>query len=271
MKMTFEFITPEEAADLLKTVPEYQRAQNRRRISALARDMMSGNYIPTHQAIAISDRGTLDDGQHRCAACVLAGVGFWTWVCRGVPTSSYGAIDVGKTRTISEANVVAKDVAAIGRQLLRTSEGTDLYPSYSEIERICGDYSHAISVVLRDMDRRIANAIEPNAAVRAAVVRATFYMTTEAYDRMIHLLYEGQVDSLEPGDGSILRLREYILNRYRNRSQGAEHRFIVYAKTEAALRAYIDGRDIIKLYAPASEVFPLPGEDDEIATGGEAA
>jgi hypothetical protein len=180
-----------------------------------------------------------------------------------VPSASYSVIDTGKPRSIDEVTDVTKQEAAVVRQLIRSDTSSTVSPSNQEIMAWRDAYAHSIRKVVADTNGKVANQRVPSAPVRAAIVRATYHMTTDAYSRFIHLLYEGSVPMAEPGDGSILRLREYLLGGFRVRSIGSlvrpDPRDTVHAKTEAAIMAFIEGNDVKFLRPHSSELFPLPG------------
>lgn len=78
-------------------------------VRALEADMVSGNWVPTHQGIAFNDRDELIDGQHRLSAIVRSGVTVRMLVTHGLPTI------VGETQTM---DVVDRGVGrSIGDQL----------------------------------------------------------------------------------------------------------------------------------------------------------
>lgn len=265
MSMSFEEITPDAASGLLAAVPDHQRSLSLRRVAAMACDMRRGEWIPTHQPIGINVNNETDDGQHRAAAGVDAGCSFQSWVCRGVPISAYRYIDAGKSRSVNEATDVTREQAAIVRQFLRVSDPNKI-ATFSEIVEMRDDYRHAIDWVIGQTSGRIGNQRKPTGVIRAAMVRASFTMNTGLFARMIHLLYEGSIPHAEPGDASILRLREYILAGFKVRSvRTPEFRDVIYAKTESAICSYIDGVDLRVLRPVLSEQFDLPDNAEAAA------
>jgi hypothetical protein len=101
MTMTYEFITPEMAANLLETNTTENRSRSRGAVEAYANDILAGNWDETvGVAISIDENGILRDGQHRCAAIVQAGIGIHSWVCRNV--SSDGIYDNNRKRSNSD-------------------------------------------------------------------------------------------------------------------------------------------------------------------------
>lgn len=97
MTMTYEFITPELAANLLETNNENRKISSGT-VQAYMQDILSGNWDETvGTAISIDENGILRDGQHRLSAIVQAGIGIHTWVCRNV--SSDGIYDNNRKRS----------------------------------------------------------------------------------------------------------------------------------------------------------------------------
>ena len=97
MTMSYEFISPEMAADLLETNNE-NRKISKGTVQAYVQDILSGNWDETvGVAISLDENGILRDGQHRLTAIVESGIGIHTWVCRNV--SSDGIYDNNRKRS----------------------------------------------------------------------------------------------------------------------------------------------------------------------------
>lgn len=98
MKMT---ITPEHARDMLSR-NNMNRTINKRAVKTLADQIIKGEWAYNGQAIIISDKGVLLDGQHRLTACVEAGVSIESEVIKGVNSSVFGTMDTGRIRGASD-------------------------------------------------------------------------------------------------------------------------------------------------------------------------
>lgn len=94
-------ITPDDAKRLLEN-NTLNRNISDRTVSALARDMKSGNWVFNGESIKISKTGRLLDGQHRLSACVRANVPFETLVIEGLPESAMDTVDAGRKRTAGD-------------------------------------------------------------------------------------------------------------------------------------------------------------------------
>lgn len=116
-------VTPEMAARFL--------GKNRRNrgirvavVNSYARDMKSGRWQLTGEAIKFDTNGNLVDGQHRCSAIVASGQTVMMLVVRGVTPESQDVMDSGIKRQAYDALRLAGHknptfVAAIARMALR--------------------------------------------------------------------------------------------------------------------------------------------------------
>lgn len=108
-------LTPAMAAALLTANPDNRRI-NQKAVEVFAADIVAGRWAFNGEAIVVADTGELNDGQHRCAAVVLAGQGIETLFVAGVPRESRTTTDMGRQRTtgdflqmhrIEQSNVIA--------------------------------------------------------------------------------------------------------------------------------------------------------------------
>ena len=99
MRMRIFTITPEMAVQLLNLNTKNARNLNRQRVIDLANVIRAGGWRLTHQAVAISPRCVLLDGQHRLSAIEMARVPVPMTVAWNVPEESVSCIDIGKART----------------------------------------------------------------------------------------------------------------------------------------------------------------------------
>lgn len=94
------FITPTEAAALLEKNTN-NRNLSKSVVQRYASDMKAGRWTYNYTSILVSDDGVLLDGQHRLAAAVEAGVGFWTEIFYGVEGHVRQSLDQGRVRQVS--------------------------------------------------------------------------------------------------------------------------------------------------------------------------
>lgn len=134
----FVHITPELAASWLALNIEHNRSLKSAKIAGYVRDIQSGNWVLTGEAIKFDTDGRLIDGQNRLTAVSQSGVPVWMLVVRNVKPEALINIDSGNARNTADMLTItgisekadAKDVAAVAR----------LYNAYRN-----GDVKHAAS------------------------------------------------------------------------------------------------------------------------------
>jgi hypothetical protein len=83
-------------------------------VKYLERQILSGNWIETHQGIAFSKGGALFDGQHRLIAIVNAKKAVRMYVFDGLSNDAFSAIDIGHiARTQSDVTGIDRRVIEI--------------------------------------------------------------------------------------------------------------------------------------------------------------
>lgn len=113
MKVTEETITPKRAQELLDRhwVKENQRRPSQSTVDDYARTMRAGQWMLTHQGIAIDDKGELIDGVQRLLAISQAGCPIRMLITRDVisngASAKHGmfaidAIDRGRNRDVGQ-------------------------------------------------------------------------------------------------------------------------------------------------------------------------
>ena len=109
MQTTVKNVTPKMALEILNKhlVPEHQRKLSEAVVESYACIMRAGQWLLTHQGIAIDETGELIDGQHRLRAIVASGVTVPLMVTTGIPHNgnetgvlTIDAIDRGTERGV---------------------------------------------------------------------------------------------------------------------------------------------------------------------------
>jgi hypothetical protein len=156
-------LTPDLARLLLASNEENrhirERSGSRRNVAAYAEMMQRGEWQLNGSTIVVASNGQLNDGQHRCAACVKADVPVPVLITFGVHRETRTTLDQGAARspgdvlkfldpTISEVNNVSgflqmRFALAAGRavgSLMTPDElrdGLQLFPEYAaHIQRV---------------------------------------------------------------------------------------------------------------------------------------
>lgn len=181
LRAEFETITPEKAEQYLGKNTG-NRSYKTAKIAAYARDIASGSFVLTGEAIKFDWTGRLIDGQNRLAAIISAGAPITTLVVRGLDPGSQMYLDSGAKRTHGDALKIhgakgnLNSLAALIRLLVSYGEGV-LATAHSSPR----DMTHAETVTFYDQhtdellvadslaDRFARKMYTPNSALAAAI------------------------------------------------------------------------------------------------------
>lgn len=100
------YLTPQLAAEILDKNPA-NRNIAAHRVTIYATDIKEGRWSANGEAIIISDEGTLNDGQHRCAAVIEADIPIHTLAVFGVARETRHTTDTGASK--NAGNFLAMD------------------------------------------------------------------------------------------------------------------------------------------------------------------
>ena len=125
ISITIETITPEMAAEYLRSRKAANRPISSTSVDAIVRALKRGQWKLTTECIKFCPEGHLFDGQHRMMAVVRSGIPMVTYVARNVPEDCIYVIDSGKKRSAGDVlmvgGLVSKHstlVAAAARRLV---------------------------------------------------------------------------------------------------------------------------------------------------------
>lgn len=102
MKTSIEKITPEGAKQMLM-LNIGNRKLRKSHVAKLASSISRGDWLVTHQGIALAPDGRILDGQHRLAAIVAANVPASMMVARDCDPHTFVVLDQGAKRTYGDA------------------------------------------------------------------------------------------------------------------------------------------------------------------------
>lgn len=133
MKMEIVSITPSMAASLLK-MNKANRPLRRRRVDALKAAFSRGEYVMSHQGIAISEDEVLLDGQHRLTAIAEMPEDFAAdmVVFLNVNPASFMVMDIGNRRSFSDVLKEDKRLVECARFLAALFNSNDITPASLE-------------------------------------------------------------------------------------------------------------------------------------------
>ena len=257
MKTQWMTITPEQAAEWLKSINTRNRNISLRKVAQYAADMRNGNWQSTHQGIGFYEDGTLSDGQHRLAACVDSAVPLGVFVTFGIPVGAASGIDAHRPRSTADqvriANLsewIGKDELAIakvigsmrGNAVMSTHDAVDL------LERNKAPVQCALNA-MRKRHRFICTA-----PVFTAMACAWPHVGGDAIERFGRVLASGVQEDLD--DVAAIRLRERLLIGASEFSRGSCGRTDAIKLTMRAIKAFCERERLGKLYAPSDFIYP---------------
>lgn len=264
MKMSYEFITPEIASNLLETNTE-NRKLSKGTVEAYAQDILAGNWDETvGVAISIDENGILRDGQHRLTAIVRAGKGIHTWVCRNV--SSDGIYDNNRKRSNSDQiSIMRPDLdpvyrspryISVARTIITNTKGSHARRTVTPKEIIDFTETHK-----DDLNGFFLNM--PQSTV-AKISIATVYVA-------LFMAYMAGVDINDIMDfydilctGMSSKQEEFPIIAYRNYlkdSSGVEPVHSEIGRCQYALKKYLTGSCVKRTISPKNLIYPFPWVD----------
>ena len=225
----------------------------------MARDMVAGRWLLTHQGIAFDEGSHLLDGQHRLAAVMMAGVPVEMMVSRNVPHDRQIVMDDHRRRTGADVLTInsggAQQVeimtvailsffnSVIGAGKFSKSELADAYERYGTAAMFAAD---AVKTHVRGV------TVAP---VLAPVARAWFGHDRNRLLDYVNVLQTGTPLTV-PDDNAALQMRNWLLANRECRARGT--RADMFARSQNALRYFLDRTEPKLLKASREDLFPIP-------------
>jgi len=254
-------VTPEQALDWLERMNNNNRPLSETYAQRLARDMRAGRWVVTHEGIAFDPQGVLLDGQHRLWAVALAEVPVRMHVWFDVTPESLMVINNGKPRSLADnlklsgnnGSVSIRDLATLRAMLGKGAHDGAL--TAHEAGELLTRHQEAIAFAVEQLARVSRAKGISTGETRAVIGRAWYSADRQRLAEFCRVL-RTSVGAGDPDQAAIL-LRTYLTT-----SLGGSRKLRLerYRKTERALRAFLRGEQLTRLYAAGSELFPLPEE-----------
>lgn len=255
----FVLVTPEMAQEVLL----HQNTQNRRQSMPLAKKyrakMQTQRWHLTNQGIGFFRGGRLADGQHRLAAIVTSGIAQTILVVTGIDPDAAMAIDDVRARSeadrlrisgLEDESLVARSavVRALSEMSLSFDRGrTLLTEEVAEVMELIRD---DLDFVISSMPRKTRGM--SHSCARAAVLTALLNgADRDRVARFCELVKSGT--GATKAEGAAIRLRDYLMGPHT--SSGSAIRKDIYLRSQRALKAFLDGHGITKLFAPPEPIW----------------
>ena len=257
-------VTPEMAEEWL-TVNNGNRNISNPRVDLFVKLIREGKFCLTHQGVAFYEDGYLADGQTRLTAITRSGVAVWMFVTRGLPRSAIHAIDGGRPRSVRDVlhflgmPLSSHHVAVVRTlwnqyHLQRRADSTVWDNSAVDTDAFATFASAVHDAVVFSMPLRKSKGLS-HASYIGAIASAWFTQDRRTLSRMKDLVNSG-VDA-DVYEQAAIKLRDFLLTTQLT-SGGVCGRHEIYKRSCTAIRAFLEGRPLSKLYCREDAAFPIP-------------
>ena len=249
-------ITPAIASKMLKRNSR-NRAVNKRHVRFLAKEMEQGRWKLNGDAIRLNG-DMLIDGQHRLHACIESGISFETILIEGISSDVFDTIDIGKSRSSSDALYVAGEkntvclAAALNivyryvRSELNNPERVS--PSMTEDELVTNPG-------IRDYVNT-ASCLSGPQPLQKSFVAAFHYLFSLADKPLSDDFFEQLISGVNiEKDSPVLMLRQRLIANQMNKQMRLSRTFIIAITIKTWNAVYL-GKDIKQLKWSQKEGMP---------------
>ena len=235
MKLISEIVTmtPAQAAELLSTINTHNRNLSKAKVTKLTHVIVNGDWLLTHQGIAIDSNGVLLDGQHRLAAIVRSKKTVEILVSKNCDPASFPVIDTGSRRSAADAVFIAgttknsKQIAAALKVYHHYLHHPDKawtghiqshisHPEILRLHKQRGDELDYYSDVVRKGWHKF-KPIHPSSATALALITAD---ENWSKDDFLEFLTQLTTGCGLTEDNPILSYRNFIANNYVSKDKG---------------------------------------------------
>lgn len=285
MRVVSEVITPSRASEILAhSESQPQRVLADDRVGRFAHDIKAGQWMVTHQPIALDEDGVLIDGQHRLRAVIRADVPVEMSIAYDVERDTFKVIDTGAARNpgatlklagYSDTNVLAAAVR--------------MYLSYRQLIGTKVDISSwsranlSVADILEYLETDEAETL-PQTVNRASVISNAIgrYGTRSFFAAALHAIrmsgaspeviaeFTEKVSygSMLPVNSPILTFRRWLISETGFSSISNHHRSQTgFMATIRVFNGWMQGDDLQLIRVRATKdviVAPVPRRLDEI-------
>lgn len=259
-------VTPEIAFNLLAERNRVNRPIKKHFVKKLVHLLKAGGWNPEAGVVMFDRDGYLINGQHRLTAIFESDMTVYVTMGYGFSPETRGDLDtLQTTRTdVDIARMIHGDRAASAlhfatavriwfRGRRRDVDDVELTPR--ERQQVLALHRNAIDTVTSFGRGR---GIRIPAAAFAAMARASYTADAARLADFGKVLHSGMVDSTnaDAHTGSTLLLRNVIGLTKHGRDEVLDRQ--LYQKSERALKAFLDGERLTRLYIIEEELFPVP-------------
>lgn len=256
-------LSPEMAICWLEDRNSKNRHEIGGNIDAMARDIKSGLWCLIHQGIAFDSDGMLLDGQNRLAAIIEADMAVPILIILYDGRQSVAAVDQGRSRDFASQLKLTTgvEISTIVQGVLRHMHmrlGAKRKLTFGEMRRLLDIHGDTVDWVIGQFQPRVKYvSVIP---VMTAVAMAAYHVDRVKLKRFCDVLRTGGFSEGQPGERTIVKLREFLLMRQPSGTQDA--RAEVLLKTQWALSYYLAGKDSEKAVAAPRILYNIPPDKE---------
>lgn len=257
-------LTP-ELAELLLAINVGNRPQRSSRVRKFAEMMREGRWLLTHQGVAITADGILVDGQHRCLACVDAGVEVPMHFAFGCDPATFRVLDSGESRKALDSLAIAGHqcvtqlatcatlVNQIEHQAIRHGASRFALPN-DQIEAFVDARPQLHDAVLLG---GVLYRAFPRTSL-SAYAAAAYFILQKHPESVVRAFVEAVRDGLNLSSkrDPIYLLRKEIQDRWSYGTRGRGPRTLLSAAVVKAFNAWVRGKQGGSLGMKPEEQFP---------------
>lgn len=258
---TWVLVGPNLAQRILDEYNTANRNPIPSQIKSIADAIAANAWRETHQGIAfdIASR-TLVDGQNRLLGIVKADIAVWclVFVYPAIECKAVEATDRGSRRRFEDQRkmLTGEEITRQHGQTLRvfaTAPNISKISGHEENRFYDAYRAHIEWAVGRFSGGRVKGLTA--APVVGAVARARAHIKESTLERFCDVLLSGVSEAGSPEERTILSLRDFLL---RTGSKGnPTGQADTYRKVQNHIKAYVDGRVLLKACGSAGDLFPL--------------
>lgn len=265
-------ISPELAKRILEELNTDNRPIRKRRVAFWADLIRRGDWLYTHQGMAINTKPALQDGQHRLMAAVEEKFTLDVNMSVGMPSENFGSIDTGAARTAGDSlavigktntNVLAGSVRLVALYDIFGPElrlGAKTKVPNADIVEATKRYGEAIEEAVREATAILSRKYSTRKMSRSALAAGIFLIERKIKHndpRMVEFM-RGFRDGTDLADGDVrVALRSFMQNlgttTSRYRRVPSEEQLGVFVK---AWNAWCTNRPLRHLAFRGNELFP---------------
>jgi hypothetical protein len=259
----FVYVTREIATQWLERNTNNRRIR-RGKVAVLKHEMESGTYWTIPDGVAFDRDLKLINSQHRLVAIKESGVAQWMVVSYGWHPDTVFGIDRVTVRQHADNLKLAGHGDLLGSDPCRaeaTVKRVVVGSTRSKGELTATELRHALESYQDGLRFAFeAFAGKPHdrgvyiAPVIAAVVRAFYHADRERLAQFVSVLTTAEMES--PRDQAAIALLKYLKESEYGRNSNFQGE--VYGKTTRAIKSFLIGERLARIYEPSDDLFPLP-------------